>query len=214
MTKLFYRTNATSLTESELTILDVIFDGGATLRLLYDDIFKPQWNLPYSHNLDDDALRVTVNSLCERGILLSDETEGETVFRMTPAGGDAWSRERCPVWERFFRAICPMRIRDCYIWTVTAVSPVIRDDFFHFWPKYPVRRKRTRIIADFGLLPWRSFDMLHAGVASVYDPHDAWTPEESAIRMEAEKKHRATLEANRSWWQSVDELQRFVGEAV
>jgi len=212
MTALPYRTGLSSLSDGELIILDCLFDCRCEFRLLCNSHFKPQWNLPYSHNLDDEALRTTLASLCERGILASEKARGRIVFGMTPAGGEIWSSERRPNWDRFCTERYAETIRGRTMMTVIAVSPTIRDDFLHYWPIYPARRK-TATIADFGLVPWRPFERLHIGIACYAEKRE-WTPEESAVDTELQAKHRATLAVNRSWWRFVGELQRFIEDAA
>lgn len=208
MTDLPYRTNASSLTDSELILLDVLFDCRCEFRLLRGSVFKPQWNLPYSHNLPDSQLRQTLTTLCQRGILSSTIEDRRELFAMTSDGGEVWSSERSPDWNRFCMERYTTTIRNRTMMTVVAVSAAIRDDFLHYWPMYPARR-RTTVVSDFGFVPWRPFGVLHVGVAT-YKEQREWTPAEYAVYIEQFKQHQAVLYENRSWWRFVGELQRFL----
>ena len=78
--------------------------------------------------------------------------------------------------------------------------------FLRLWPEYPARTK-TATVRDNGLIHWRNFGTLHVGLASYAEPTEG-TPEEY------NEKHLAyheRVETERSWWRSVDELQKFVG---
>ena len=210
MTELPFRTNASSLTHSELTLLDILFDCRCEFRLLRDSVFKPQWNLPYSHNLDDVALRETLSSLCQRGILAADEDDSPHMFGMTAHGGEIWSSERCPKWDRFCMQRYTTTIRGRTMMTVIAVSSSVRNDFLRYWPMYPARKRKTTV-SDFGLVPWHPFGTLHVGVAT-YKEQREWTFDEYKVYIEQYELHQTQLDANRSWWRFVGELQQFVDE--
>ena len=161
-----FRTNKTWLTDDQLILLDVLFDGAAAFRLLRGKAFRGQWNLGYSHTLDDDQLQCNLRWLCEHGVLDEERFRDETVFRMTAAGGAFWSQERCPVWKRY----CTQQhytttLRNRTMITVLAVSAQVRDDFLALWPLNPARR-RTATIADHGLIEWHPFGQLF-GVFSI-----------------------------------------------
>jgi hypothetical protein len=96
-----YRTGTTWLTDDQLVLLDVLFNGGTWLRLLGREHFLEQWNLGYAHGLDDATLECNIRWLWEHGVVERERDGEHTWFRMTPDGGDLWSRERRPVWERY-----------------------------------------------------------------------------------------------------------------
>ena len=132
-----FRTGATWLTDDQLILLDVLFDRGATIRLLRRGIFHEQWNLGYVHSLDDVELKNTLHLLCEHGVLKPLSISERVSFRMTRVGGEMWSLERCPDWTRY----CTEQYRDLSggrtLMTVMAASPVVRDHFLALWPKGP-----------------------------------------------------------------------------
>ncbi|MEX0702609.1 MAG: hypothetical protein WD069_10985 [Planctomycetales bacterium] len=76
------RTNATTLTDDELLLLDVLFDGGAPSRLLRRESFAVQWNRE-SHDLDDDRLRETLQRFVDSGRLIVEGHGGRTHERRT-----------------------------------------------------------------------------------------------------------------------------------
>ena len=203
-----YRTNTTWLSDDDLIILDVIFDGGVPFQLLRQKNFQDVWNLTFSHNLADDELRWRLRRLCDRDVVGTERYDERTFFCMTSIGGDLWSQERCPVWERF----CSDRYRTTSqgrtMMSVVAVSAKIRDDFVSLWPMYPARR-RTATIGDCGLVPWRSFHQLHVGVATYVEEHE-WSRDEFEVWIHRDREHETLLERERSWWRDVSELQRFV----
>lgn len=212
MTDIPYRTNASSLSDSELILLDVLFDCYCEFQFLRDSIFKPQWNLSYSHGLTDSQLRQSLIALCQSGILSTRVEDRCELFAMTPAGGEVWSSERCPDWERFCMERYSTTSRNRTMMTVVAVSAAIRDDFLSFWPMFP-SRYRTTVVSDFGLVPWKTFGRLHVGVATYNEPHE-WTMAEFADYTELVRQHQKVLDANRSWWRFIGELQRFLVQGV
>lgn len=91
--------------------------------------------------------------------------------------------------------------------SVQAVAAIVRDHFLELWPKLSPRRK-TATIRDRGLIPWHPFGTIHVGLASYLEP--SHQPEEDANAYFARRMaHAKNVEAHRSWWRSVYELQKF-----
>jgi hypothetical protein len=212
MQKLPFRTNTTWLSDDDLILLDVLFDCGVMFRHLRRDNFQLQWNLGYAHSLDDDQLRCRLRWLIDHCVLDTDRHENRNYFRMTANGGQLWSQERCPIWDRFCTERYKITLRNRTMMSVVAVSPQIRDDFLRLWPMYPARL-RTATIADYGLVPWLPFPELHVGIAT-YDEQSEWTPEEYAVYLDGSREYQAVLQRERSWWRFVSELQRFIPNAA
>jgi hypothetical protein len=212
MHELPYRTFRTWLSDADLILLDIFFQGGASYRLLRRDVFCEQWNLVYSHGLSDDALARRLHELSERNVIEFVPDNRDGYFRMTVAGGELWSLERCPVWERYCTERYTRTPRGRTMMSVVAVSEQIRDDFLRLWLMYPARRRLTTI-ADFGLLRWRTFPQLYVGLATYHEQH-RWTCEEYSVYVEKYTEHQRVLESQRSWWRFVSELQRFLAPAA
>lgn len=212
MQRLPYRTNTTWLTDADLILLDVLFDGGATFCCLRHESFRRQWNVAYSHNLADTELRRRLEWLCEHCVLQTECHEGREFFHMSETGGELWSQERCPSWDRYCTERYKTTSRGRTLMSVAAVSPQIRDDFLRLWPPYPAR-SRTATIRDHGLIGWRRFAQLHVGLATYRDERQ-WTPEEYAVCVERGRDRLAAIECDRSWWRSVAELQKFVRDQL
>jgi len=208
MTNLPFRSMATALTDAELVLLDVLFNGNCQFRILRDDIFRAQWNFAYSHGLSDDELRSTLTRMCDQELLFTRQQYGRLWFCITKVGFDQWARERCPKWERF----CTWHTRDSSRGhtrlTVTAVSQSIGDDFIRYWPPYPSQRRRATI-TDNGLVPFHSLGTLHVGLATYTKPQIISTSDELQDYTEVHAKNQATIDEHRSWWGTVPQLQRF-----
>ncbi|NQV26569.1 MAG: hypothetical protein HQ518_19615 [Rhodopirellula sp.] len=215
MDKLPYRTHATWLDDIDLILLDAMFDRGASFRLLRSVAFRSQWNLGYSHDLTDDQLRIRLQKLVDGGVLMVEHVSTEAIFRMASAGGELWSRERCPVWERFCFERYIQTLDGRELMSVVAVSSQIRDDFLRIWPVYAARRTiRRRVTAirnieNCRLLNWKSFECYHVGLAT-YRVQRKWGLDEFDAHCTLYREHIQQLEKERSWWRTVPELQRFV----
>lgn len=204
-----YRTHATSLTNDDLVILDVLFHGAAIPAMLRRRHFKEQWNAE-PHRLDDAALESALDRMLKDGILERGESQSRRhhVVRMTPHGGDLWSRERCPIWQRYCLDRYNTLPCGSTLLTIVAVAAEIRDHFLDVWPEYPAR-KRTKMIRDVGLNEWRSFGTLHVGLATYIEP-DQWSCEEYELYRQRHQQYLRRVDTSRTWWRSVAELQRFV----
>jgi hypothetical protein len=208
MQELPFRAHNTWLSDEQLFLLDVLFDGGTSFELLRHEHFFEQWNLGYSHNLDDRHLGCELQWLCQHGVLAEVSYRGKTVFQMTAAGGELWSQERCPVWDRYCMNRFKRTSKDRTLISVIAVSPKVRDDFLTLWPMTSARRRASKI-ANYRLITWRPFSECFVGVM-IYREQLEWTCEEYAAWAEECLQHQAVLERERSWWRCVRELQRFV----
>ncbi len=203
-----YRTGATWLTDDQLVLLDVLFNGGTSLRLLSRKNYLEQWNLGYTHKLNDASLECNIRWLCEHGVIERERDGEHTWFHMTPHGGELWSQERCPVWERYCMERYTTSSRGRTLMSVMAVTPEVRDHFLALWPQYAARR-RTAVVTDRPLIGWHPFPQVYVGVASYEEPR-RWTPAEYTVWAEQHRQHWAMLERERSWWRCVPELQLFV----
>jgi hypothetical protein len=189
-------------------LLDVLFNAGTSIRLLRRENFLGQWNFGYAHALDDAGLECNLRWLCEHGVLEPERDGEQMLYQMTSNGGELWSQERCPVWERYCTEWYTTTSRGRTRMSVLAVSPRVRDQFLALWPQYPARR-RTATVVDRPLIGWRPFSQVYLGTATYEEPSQ-WTPAEYAVWAEQHRQHWAMLERERSWWRGVPELQRFV----
>jgi hypothetical protein len=203
MQKLPFRTNDTHLSNDELILLDISFRWGIAPHLLRRKYFCAQWGLDYSHNLDDSQLRCRLRWLCEHGVLEVKQEGKDKWLQITKQGFRLWSQERCPIWDRYCTVDHILTGRGREVTRVLAGSPQIRDDFLRLWPNDPVRLRRATI-ADYGLVPWHPFNRLYAGVAW-YEENVEWTSPDEVDwgRVEA-------FSQERTWWDSVPELQKFL----
>ena len=206
-----FRSHETDLSDDELLLMDVMFDvKGVAPFMLRQCNFGPQFNAR-PHSLNDVELKQTVKSLVKRGLLEGQDfvLKGQRYIGMTKSGAGKWEIERRPDWNRYCTEREAAVIRGRTITSVCAVNPEVRDDFLRIAIQNPFRTKR-KTINDLGLIPWKTFDQIHVGLASyidsfdlAIDPYEAW----QAMQIKTGLK----IENERTWWRNVGELQRFVG---
>jgi hypothetical protein len=203
-----YRTGKTWLTDDQLILLDILFNRGTSYRLLRREGFLDQWNLGYAHGLDDSELKCNLRWMCEHGIL-EPKRDGDRVwYQMTRAGGEIWSWERCPDWDRYCMEQYKTTSRGRTMMTVSCVSAKVRDDFLALW-LLEAPRCRSITVSDWGLIRWHPFGTLYVGIAT-YEEQREWTPKDFFLWLKRNEAHAERLENGRSWWRFVPELQRFV----
>lgn len=203
-----FRTYSTELTEDELLILDVMFECSVTYPMLRTCNFVPQFNAQ-PHSLDDETLKAKLNELKRRGITRGEDHKfrGHHYLSITPKGGELWAAERQPRWDRYCTETYSETRVGRTIMCVTCTMSWVRDDFVRLQPEYPART-RSSTIDDVGLIHWRDFGTLYVGLASYVKPRE-WTPEEFDEWLPKHLAHIQRVEKERSWWRTVNELQKF-----
>jgi hypothetical protein len=207
MAKKLFRTFATSLTDDELTLLDVMFENVVVPSMLRQCNIYNQFLT--THSLGDLALSESIERFLREGIAkpLDSIFRSQRCLAITEHGAALWSSERCPVWERY----CVDRefavVGDQTLVSVRAVTPKIREEYLQIAHSNPTRVKRTTI-RDNGLLPWRSFDCLYVGLVSFTKPK--WHPSDDLQPwLEYRQGELARVERQRTWWRDIGELQKF-----
>lgn len=212
MTTELFRTKETSLSGDELLILDVMFWASVTYPMLRQCNFIAQF-AEQSHGLSDDELKSTLGRLERDGIITTETNsfEGHPYISITHHGGSLWSAERCPVWERYCRGPrCSAIIHGRAIMSFRATSDDIRDDLLRLYPD-STPRVRKATIRDYGLVHWKQFGQIHVGLASYVEFWQQSIGVDFNERLAKEQAHRDRVESERTWWRSVGELQKFVG---
>jgi len=201
------RTNATNLSDDELILFDVMFDGGAAWNQLRRCNFHNQWAYP-AHTLDDNLLRETLSLLVAAGMLSTNEFRGHTYYHVTPKGGSLWEKERLPVWERF-ATDCYSQIGGKAAVTIVASRPDTRDDFWRLGCQsgmFPYSCGRIRIgkLRRFNtLVSWRSFKEFHYLCAFLEDGETGYDVVPQIDQL--------TFEQERTWWRRIGENEKFLG---
>jgi hypothetical protein len=216
------RTSVTDLSDDELLLLDFFFDKRSVAGLARQNKYPVHMNVPYSHGLDDQQLRDTLKSLYQRQLLARYVFEGDFAYEMSPAGGALWELKRQPIWDRYCEILeKPLRPND---WNgsqlMTVLSPSLQtvQDYVEkalatgaskakdFPPK-----SRYRLLQRFRLdVYWKEFAEAHAILLRVFPDYlsmdhskgEEFTVEQWACRSAA----RNQLEANRTWWGTIGEL--------
>lgn len=217
MPQLPYRTLTTWLSDDDLLLLDAMFDCGVRFGHLRRDNYQLQWNLPYTHNYDDHQLQGRLDYLCQRQILQQQRAEGHTYFRFTVQGGDLWSQERCPDWQRYCSDRYKETLRNRTMISVVSVSASTRDDYLHLWPTHssqisydhPIRRRKFTV-RNGTLISWLPATLLHVGVATFVEVRQWKSGEEALTASKQEREAWQEMERQRTWWREISELQRFV----
>lgn len=199
MAGILRRTNTTSLSDNELALLDVMFNGNVPLRLLRRETFAAQWNRS-THGLSDGELCATLDRLCKAGVLRLDSSSSRHVYCMTRKGGRDWERERCPSWNRLTCDRYGEHRSGKPTVSILALSHDVREQFWNAGVEcglfaYTNGRRRSRTIAGYSMIAWRPPTTVFVTVAILDDWwSDTDWPE---------------LERRRTWWRSAIESDRF-----
>ncbi|MCA9166038.1 MAG: hypothetical protein KDB23_00145 [Planctomycetales bacterium] len=193
------RTFETTLTDDELLLFDVMFDGNSSFRSLRRETFETRW-MWHPHNLTDAQLQETLASLVESGLLSIERHDGREYFQLTPDGGNKWEAERLPDWHRYATERYGETPSGRSVVTIVATSPEIRNDFWRIGCDvemfaYTNGRIKRSTITNHVLIPWKTFPSLHVLVAVL----DDWWASTDWL----------ALETRRTWWRVVRESYKF-----
>jgi hypothetical protein len=207
------RTGRTSLTDDELLLFDFFFDKVARLESLRREAYPLHMNVRYTHALDRLALQKTVAKFVAAGWLtaqrprrLSDRRGGLASFyyRLTPAGGKLWERERTPPWKQYCveADLTTKRV-------VAAPRLSTARAFLRLWQTCgldldTITRVKVLRRTNRRLLPWKIFP-------TSYELHAYYGKGDLEPRSIQETTGSGLggwecFERNRTWWCSVAEL--------
>ena len=204
MTSSANRTGRTTLTGDELILFDALFDVWDTLESLFPQVFRSSRNLPYSHRLDEAGVRAVVEGLLQRGLIQQRIERGvsrdATWLTLTAAGGNLWTLERQPIWERYCEDTSwPDEASDGH-WLLSVNSPSLETARGFLGTaagcglyKIESAEEPTTIQPMDNLIPWRRFEAIHELRVSISSP--GHTP------VDWDRYRR-----ERFWWRDVQEL--------
>jgi hypothetical protein len=205
------RTCSTGLTGDELLLFDFLFDKSLSFQHLRMENYSLHMNCQYSHGLSDDELKITLNSLIDRGLLRSRigkvlrkgarAYEDGNLYTITEAGGRLWELERLADWDRFVvsteRALsASLRGVIRIVCRSELVGRLCLGAMFASGSVSPIGPIRARTVWDAKLLPWKVFER----VVSVRCQIDARTHGQPMT------VHWDVYHASRCWWRDVSEL--------
>lgn len=197
--RILSRTLETDLSDDELILFDVMFDGGTSFCLLRREGFEQQWNRR-SHNLTDNELVKSLNKLANLGYIRAEAERDREYFELTPIGGGIWERERVPAWDRYATDRYGQTKSGRPIVKIVSTTRQSRDDFWQIgrdvgFFAYSNGRTREAVISNHMLIPWKTFGSMYVWIAVL----DGW--------------HSLTdwvaFEKQRTWWRSPMENEKF-----
>jgi hypothetical protein len=207
MTELPFRTAATELTLDQLLLLDFLAGPvQATIGLLYRDRYPIHMNVSYSHAVPDAALPTFLEKMVRDDLLatMPDESQpGTQLFALSRHGGDLWCKERLPVWQRYCFSLTFMDPADAM--TVHCVDKDIGREFLSISKSLGY----IPVLDDLDSVQWDAIPP-----DDLIDWHtlpSAWI---ATVRREPEEdmdwQRWQELEQQRTWWNDITELQKFV----
>ena len=182
-----------------------MFDSNASASQMASTVYAEHMNCGYSHSLDDDGLRATIDSLLSRNLIQaigSSVNTTEPRFSLTESGGEIWELERQPDWQRYVTT----SQRELGNFPTGSIVAFCADQhigrrclgaMFASGLITPAGPIRTREIYNKRLLPWKSFSSGYALQCRTSDNVNQWP---KPIEWDV-------YESSRCWWQTVSELQ-------
>lgn len=95
------RTGSSALADTELIIIDPLFDCYVPLRALFAENYAEAFNTPYTHTWSRREVDTCLGRLVQDGLLVTRESAANPVFGLTRTGGALWEAERSPDWNLY-----------------------------------------------------------------------------------------------------------------
>jgi len=204
MSPLLFRTHVTDLSDEELSFLDGLFESPqCKLIKVNDSGFYRIWKISEGRPvIITEKRHDAIASLYRRGVLvIIMETKGFciTIF---PAGGELWSLERCPVWEKFALWNCELSSTDnsSEEVVVRTVSAAVRDQFVEYFGPW-AESFTTGTDPSFSLSPWTALSTFFTARILLSEDGQEQIDEPDFLR---KLTHRI------KFWSNVSQLQNFL----
>ena len=210
------RTEKTSLSNDELIILDFLaFVGPTTLRVLSSEEYPWHMNTHYTHSISKNDIAVRIENMRKSGFVnIHDVPHGDLVkwnskkecvmyYSITSFGGKQWELERNPVWSRYCvcsqENICNDDEENTLAFYCVdkevgrkCAEITLQANLYHF----PLNKLKVSPAPPGSLLTWKTF------------PQEfVWTVQPYLETLDFDQE---VYNQNRSWWSTLEELQRFL----
>lgn len=206
MTKKTERTGVSTLTDSELLILDMAATLGGCRKMYHPEVFPYRFNYP-SHELTLTQVNDVLDRFEREGLITGDEFidrfgNRDKEVLATHKGGELWETERNPDWSRYLDCRYQARDgKDRIRVSIYGHSGKVCKDYFD-------------AACDSGVLDYRGGRICHAVGCR---PLIWWRPTQTVYMLSAWleswtcRPDWSNLEMKRSWWYSPDEISKFWG---
>jgi hypothetical protein len=190
------RTGQTELSDDELLLFDFLFDTWVPFGALVRDAYIVHMNVRYSHRLEDNALRETLERLIASKLVttwtIKRPQHRSINYSLTAKGGRLWEKERQPDWNRF----CTSTHLESEL-VVTSPSLQTAETFVRAWHECgldtcDLSQMHHEHRSSEKLVPWKSF-------TDIYEVHVPYVRDELGGDW-------ACYEGKRQWWRSITEL--------
>ena len=196
------RTSQSGLTDDELMIFDFwALNGGASLGILNRESFPIHNNSVYSHSFSEKELEERFSVWKQQGWIVEKDNGEERFYTLTFVGGEIWESERLPCWDLFCLDTSYLTDDEQQSWLeIFCVKEEVGRAFaktalacglYHF----PLEQLSLTEAAHNEPLDWKSFPRVWSWKVQL---------QEGLGGLDWE-----VYEKERSWWRSLDELQRW-----
>jgi hypothetical protein len=200
------RTGASPLSDDELLLFDVMFDGNAPMGMMRRTGYRVHMNVRYAHTLSDADLVHVLDSLIQRGLVRRHCERDGMYYGLTRAGGERWESERRPDWSLHLRDVYGQMRSGMKTLVVCSPSCETAERFLETarrvgWRDFSRARTRHWSFPNYSLIPWKRFPRTHLlAVRDVLD-HSVlidWN----------------AYEVERTWWRDISELDTLDWERI
>ena len=193
------RTKITHLSNGELFILDFLaLEGRSNFKNLCEENYSIHMNCEYSHDFNDRELLRVLNTLKYEQYI----TVNNNYYQITKKGGDIWTIERTPIWNRY----CIDSSHEDSTNIIINFLCIDKNIEYKF-AKTSIESNLYHILSDKlvlneiypgSLLYWKSFPKEYSWSAACHA---------NEVQEEADWD---TYHRNRERWRTLDELQLFL----
>lgn len=195
------RTRETTLSDDQLLLFDMLFDGYWQADALSSQTYALNMNVGYSHSLSDRSLQSTLQDFLVSKLVWRKPggSAGKDIYTLSDNGGHLWEKERKPDWSSFVvttqNAVAHVaEVQQMINCSSEQVGRLCAGALFASGLVIPCGPMRLRRKYNKRLIPWKSFAKV---ITIIFPVRKQLT--ESAVDW-------SVYERSRCWWSSTRDL--------
>jgi DNA-binding MarR family transcriptional regulator len=200
------RTKKTAISDGDLFILDLLWDGSVSESFLYKENIIEAKNISYFYKLSPKKIKGNLNRLVNLDLIkiyFKKET-GNPQYFLTEKGGKIWEEERNPQWDFFCLGLSSPARENNFLYEIFCHKNLIGKRYAkaallsNLW-KFKLKNLKKENFSSFKIIYWKHFSRQ---IRYFVFSEKTETPDEKFCKI----FDRKIFEKHRVWWSNLNDL--------